>query len=77
LQLFSSTSNFATLHGNDHTIEIRFVYVVFFILKGVLKDIEGGIFSIYLIIVLNLMHFIIVMTFLVRECYGSPKKQEF
>jgi hypothetical protein len=23
------------------------------------------------------LHFCIVMTFLVRECYGSPKKQEF
>jgi hypothetical protein len=22
-------------------------------------------------------HYSIVMTFLVRECYGSPKKQEF
>jgi hypothetical protein len=42
--------NFATLHGNDHTIEIKFVYVVFFILKGVLKDTEGEIFSIKFII---------------------------
>jgi hypothetical protein len=52
------TFNFATLHGNDHTIEIKFVYVVFFILKGVLKDIEGGIFSIEFIIDPKPIHFI-------------------
>jgi len=45
------------LHGNDHTIEIRFVYVFFFILKGMLKDIESGIFSIYLVIVRDPIHF--------------------
>jgi hypothetical protein len=50
LQLFSLASDFARLHGNDHTTEIRFGFVVYCILKGVLKDTEGGIFSIELII---------------------------
>jgi hypothetical protein len=40
LQLFSLASDFARLHGNDHTIEIRFGFVVYCILKGVLKDMD-------------------------------------
>jgi hypothetical protein len=55
------------LHGNDHTIEIRFVYVVVFILKGVLKDIEGGIFSIEFIIDLEPIHFITKRIFVEKE----------
>jgi hypothetical protein len=43
-QLFSLASNFVTLHGNIHTTKIRFVYVLFCILKGVLKDTKSGIF---------------------------------
>ncbi len=69
MQFFSSTSNFATLHGNDHTIEIKFVYVVFFILKGMLKDIESGIFSIYFIIVLDPIHFIPKCIFAKKEVH--------
>jgi hypothetical protein len=46
------------LHGNNHTIEIKFVYVLFCILKGVIKNIEGGIFSIELIIDPKPIHFI-------------------
>jgi hypothetical protein len=40
LQLFSLASDFARLHGNDHTTEIRFGFVVYCILKGVLKDMD-------------------------------------
>jgi hypothetical protein len=58
LQLFSLASNFVTLHGNNHTIEIRFVYVLICILKRVIKDTEGGIFSIELIIDPKSIHFI-------------------
>jgi hypothetical protein len=40
LQLFSLASDFARLHGNDHTTKIRFGFVVYCILKGVLKDMD-------------------------------------
>jgi hypothetical protein len=40
LQFFSLASDFARLHGNDHTTEIRFGFVVYCILKGVLKDMD-------------------------------------
>jgi len=40
LQLFSLAFDFARLHGNDHTTEIRFGFVVYCILKGVLKDMD-------------------------------------
>jgi len=67
LQHFNLASNFVTLHGNNHTTKIRFVYVLFFILKGVFKDIEGGIYSIELIIDPKPIHFIPKCIFIDKE----------
>ncbi len=40
-------------------------------------SIESPLFSLSKIDIATPTHYSIVMTFLVRECYGSPKKQEF
>lgn len=57
-QLFNPIYNFVTLHENNHRTKKRFVYVVFFILKKVLKDIKGGLIFVELIIDLEPIHFI-------------------
>ncbi len=67
LQLFSLASNFVTLHGNNHAIEIRFVYVLVCILKGVINETEGGIFSKELIIDAKSIHFIPKCIFVDKE----------
>jgi len=50
-------------HGGQNKVTIQFAYIPYVCISKFLEGERGD---------TN-----IVMTFLVRECYGSPKKQEF